>query len=505
MKGEALKNTDQLLQGALSDVTNGFNAELVDNYEKFGTTTDGRWTGKVVDNDDPDKLGRIKILIFGFYDELPKSALPWAVPDVGYIGGTNGSFIIPEIGTFVRGYFDQGDIQKPIYDSIAFSMQTALNMNSYKINNYDNLLIKNRELNNIIRKNNSNYKISNSNYEINEEEINNNNFNNENLGYIKVNENDINNISMKDNNYNISKTSNRENDPEFINNLINMNKYLNSELDKLKKELYLSSKQNTSNKEILANYIQQILGENKDKLNTELVGFLLDRIDKLEYQNFYLASKLENYILILNKYLDELCEYIDIIYDMRDVINDIPSKFYNEMTQDFFIVKNAINEKNDLLNKKYEEYNIFKNVLNTDDIMKNNAVFLMIGNKINDVKNLINNEKIPKDYSKILDEKIKQYENLINSPLEDENKSIIEKKLIINNDILEKQNSELRQLLKDIYSTPLITGEIKEKLIQALNEDTYNNNSGNPFSIYEDLLMMLNVQCSLNEAQLNHN
>ena len=382
-------------------------------------------------------------------------------------------------------------------------LQTELNLNSYKINNYDNLLNKNRELNNLVKKNNSVYnRISNSNYEINEEE-------NNNITNNKMNENDINNISMKDYNYNVSKTTNKENDNELVNNLINTNKYLNAELEKLKKELYLSSKQNTSNKEILANYIQQILGENKDKLNTELVGFLLDRIDKLEYQNFYLASKLENYILILNKYLDELCEYIDIIYDMRDVINDIPSKFYNEMTQDFFIVKNAINEKNDLLNKKYEEYNIFKNVLNTDDIMKNNAVFLMIGNKINDVKNLINNEKIPKDYSKILDEKIKQYENLINSPLEDENKSIIEKKLIINNDILEKQNSELRQLLKDIlkkdiYSTPLIDAEIKEKLNKIFNEESSDNIPKNAFTAYEDLLMMLNVQCSLNEAQLNH-
>ena len=383
-------------------------------------------------------------------------------------------------------------------------LENALNRNSYKINNYDNLLNENRELNNIIRKNNSNYKISNSNYEINEEE--NNNYNNK----IKLNENDINNISMKDNNYNLSKDINKEKDQELINNLINSNKYLNSELDKLKKELYLSSKQNISNKEVLANYIQQILGENKDKLNTDLISFLLDRIDKLEFQNFFLASKLENYILILNKYLDELCEYIDIIFDMRDVINDIPNKFYNDITQDFFIVKNAINEKNDLLNKKYEEYNVFKNVLNTDDIMKNNAVFLMLGNKVNDVKNLINNEKIPKDYSKILDEKIKQYEEIINSPTDDENKSIIEKKLIISNNILEKQNSELREILKDImakdiYSTPLITGEIKQKLIQALNEDYYNNISINPFSIYEDLLMMLNIQCSLNEAQLIHN
>ena len=384
-------------------------------------------------------------------------------------------------------------------------LQTELNLNSYKINNYDNLLNKNRALNNLLKKNNSVYnRISNSNYEINEEESNNININ-------KTNDNDINNISMKDYNYNITKTTNRENETELVNNLINSNKYLNAEIDKLKKELYLSSKQNTSNKEVLANYIQQILAENKDKLNTNLIGFLLDRIDKLEYQNYFLASKLENYILTLNKYLDDLCEYIDIIFDMRDIINDIPDKFYDELTQDFFIVKNAINEKNDLLNKKYEEYNSFKNILNTDDIPKNNAVFFMLGNKINDVQNIIITEKIPKDYSKLLDDKIKQYENIMNNPEEDQNKSIIEKKLIIHNNLLEKQNFELRQALKDImakdiYSTPLITGEIKEKLNKILNDENYNDNStSNPFSTFDDLLMMLHNQCMLNENQLNQN
>ena len=384
-------------------------------------------------------------------------------------------------------------------------LQTELNLNSYKINNYDNLLNKNRALNNLLKKNNSVYnRISNSNYEINEDESNNININ-------KTNDNDINNISMKDYNYNITKTSNRENETELVNNLINSNKYLNAEVDKLKKELYLSSKQNTSNKEVLANYIQQILTENKDKLNTDLIGFLLDRIDKLEYQNYFLSSKLENYILTLNKYLDDLCEYIDIIFDMRDIINDIPDKFYDELTQDFFIVKNAINEKNDLLSKKYEEYNSFKNILNTDDILKNNAVFFMLGNKINDVQNIIITEKIPKDYSKLLDEKIKQYENIMNNPEEEENKSIIEKKLIIHNNLLEKQNFELRQALKDImakdiYSTPLITGEIKEKLNKILNDENYNDNStSNPFSTFDDLLMMLHNQCMLNENQLNQN
>ena len=370
-------------------------------------------------------------------------------------------------------------------------LQNNLYLNTYKI--------KNNSIN-------SNFKINNSNYEINEEE-NNNNINSNN---IKIEDNNINNLSMKDNNYNLSKNSNGGNEQDLINNLINTNKYLNAEIDKLKKELYLSSKQNTNNKEVLANYIQQILGENKDKLNINSIEFLLDRIDKLEFQNYFLASKLENYILILNKYLDELCEYIDIIFDMRDIINDIPSKFYNELTQDFFIVKKAINEKQDLLNKKYEEYNVYKNILNTDDIMKNNTVFLMLGNKVNDVKNLINNEKIPKDYSKILDEKIKNYEEIINSPEDDENKSIIEKKLIITNNILEKQNSDLRQVLKeiiskDIYSTPLITSEIKEKLAQILNENNFIDISRNAFTTFEDLIMMLNAQCALNEAQLSHN
>ena len=395
-------------------------------------------------------------------------------------------------------------------------LQTTLNINSYKINNYDNIMSKNKELNNIIIKlknknNGSNMKINNSsNYEINEEENINNN-------YIKINENDINNISMKD--YNLSKNSNKENNNdinEIINNLMNTNKYLNSEIEQLKKELYLSSKQNTSNKEVLANYIQQTLDENKDKLNLNLIQFLLDRNDKLEYQNFFLASKLENYILIINQYIDDLCEYIDIIYDMKDVINDIPNRFYKDLNQDFFIVKNEINEKLDLLNKKYEEYNAFKNVINTDDISKNNTVFLLLGNKINDVNNLIYNEKIPKDYSKILDEKIKNYESLINNDILQENKNLIEKKLIISNNLLEKQNSELRLILKDIlandiYSTPVINSEIKERLKQILNEENNENNSdnilsyNNAFCSYEDLLMMINVQCSLNEAQLNLN
>ena len=344
----------------------------------------------------------------------------------------------------------------------------------------------------------------------------NNKYNNNNLNVIKYNNSGdsldvINDAKLKDEiNW---KNYNKESEPEIINLLINRNKYLNGEIDKLKRELYLSSKQNTSNKELLANYIQQILNEHKGELNTELIKFLLDRIDKLEYQNYFLASKIENYIIIMNQYIEELCEYIDIIFDLGNLINDIPENVINQNTnEDFFIVRDTLNNKRELLNKKYEEYNNFKNILNTNDALKNNDVFIMLGNKVNDINTLINDDKLSKQYTKIIDEKIKKYENVMNPNNTEDNKNLIEKELIISNNILEKKNSQLRQILKDIlandiYSTPVINSEIKEKLIDILNEE--NNERGkdpsiaNNFCSYEDLVMMLNTQSYLIENQLN--
>ena len=412
-------------------------------------------------------------------------------------------------------------------------LENTLNSNSYKINNYDNLVNENKELNYLIskmKKTYSNDHINNnlSNYEINDEEDN-NNINKRNtpeqiLKYIKNNtdtkhsnyndeikyNNSKNNFDINNNNLSKKGSSykniNKDSDPEIINQLLNKNKYLSEEIDKLKRELYLSSKQNTSNKEILANYIQQMLNEHKDELNTELIKFLLDRIDKLEYQNYFLASKMENYIIIMNQYIEELCEYIDIIFDLGNVINDIPDNIIEQnVNEDFFLVRDTLNNKRDLLNKKYEEYNLFKNNLNTDDALKNNEVFIMLGNKVNDINNLINNDKISKEYSKIIDEKMKKYENFVKSNNPEENKNFIEKELLITNNILEKKNSELRQVLKDIlandiYSTPVINSEIKEKLIKILNNPEQEKNTS---SLYEDLIMMLNAQCFLNENLMN--
>ena len=118
-------NTNRLLDDAMSNLKSGFEQSIISNDDFNPDFMDDRWTGKVIDNNDPDKLGRVKVLIFGYYDELAENALPWAIPDLSYVGGTNGNFVIPEIGTILRGYFDQDDIQKPIFDSVAFSQATA--------------------------------------------------------------------------------------------------------------------------------------------------------------------------------------------------------------------------------------------------------------------------------------------------------------------------------------------------------------------------------------------
>jgi len=73
------------------------------------------FVGKVVNNNDPDKLGKCQILVYGQLDGIPDSDLPWAVPDFTFIGSTIGSFIVPEIGSIVNVYFRDNDVYFPHY------------------------------------------------------------------------------------------------------------------------------------------------------------------------------------------------------------------------------------------------------------------------------------------------------------------------------------------------------------------------------------------------------
>lgn len=77
-------------------------------YDKF-------FVAKVTNNNDPDKLGRCQVMVYGQFDGIPESDLPWAVPDFTFIGSSIGSFIVPEIGSIVNVYFKDNDVYLPHY------------------------------------------------------------------------------------------------------------------------------------------------------------------------------------------------------------------------------------------------------------------------------------------------------------------------------------------------------------------------------------------------------
>lgn len=98
---------------------------MVDNL-KFA----GIYRAKVLDNDDPDKLGRIKVEIYPVLigEETARSLdgvegiavdnLPWAVPAMPLFVGAGegfGGFAIPEEDSFVFIFFEGGDVYQPVY------------------------------------------------------------------------------------------------------------------------------------------------------------------------------------------------------------------------------------------------------------------------------------------------------------------------------------------------------------------------------------------------------
>ena len=76
-----------------------------------------RWMGVVEDTNDPDKLGRCKVRIFGIHSdnlqEVPTDHLPWASAE--YPLNSSSQFAVPVEGTYVFGYFPDGSsAQAPI-------------------------------------------------------------------------------------------------------------------------------------------------------------------------------------------------------------------------------------------------------------------------------------------------------------------------------------------------------------------------------------------------------
>ena len=86
-------------------------------HEKPATTFSGMFRGIVEDNLDPNKAGRVKIRVFGVYDDIPLDDIPWAEYADPLMGGQAGfgGIIVPDIDTKVWVFFEQGNHMYPVY------------------------------------------------------------------------------------------------------------------------------------------------------------------------------------------------------------------------------------------------------------------------------------------------------------------------------------------------------------------------------------------------------
>jgi uncharacterized protein involved in type VI secretion and phage assembly len=85
---------------------------LVSMAETMRSRFYGKYRGKVVDVNDPDKLGRITAEV---PEILQQEISPWALPAAGFAGPGHGLVLIPEVGDGVWIEFEAGDPSRPIW------------------------------------------------------------------------------------------------------------------------------------------------------------------------------------------------------------------------------------------------------------------------------------------------------------------------------------------------------------------------------------------------------
>lgn len=74
------------------------------------------WVGEVTNTGDPLQLGRVKIKVFGKYDELEEEVIPWAIP---YNQLSSGTVYIPKVGEICNVFFENGDENIPFFMGIS--------------------------------------------------------------------------------------------------------------------------------------------------------------------------------------------------------------------------------------------------------------------------------------------------------------------------------------------------------------------------------------------------
>jgi len=76
------------------------------------------YVGVVEDNEDPHKVGRLRIRVPELYGTIAKEKLPWANPTMPFGGSGYGIFMIPKVGAKVRVKLFRGHPWFPIWTGV---------------------------------------------------------------------------------------------------------------------------------------------------------------------------------------------------------------------------------------------------------------------------------------------------------------------------------------------------------------------------------------------------
>jgi hypothetical protein len=80
--------------------------------------TNGFFRAKVVDNNDPQQLGRIKVKVYPIMEDTDDAGCPFAMPC-----WNGGILYIPPVNSWVWVFFEGNDVEKPVW----FGMSTPFN------------------------------------------------------------------------------------------------------------------------------------------------------------------------------------------------------------------------------------------------------------------------------------------------------------------------------------------------------------------------------------------
>jgi len=79
-------------------------------WVKKGYKIDGFYRGRVVSNEDPLQLGRVKVKVCPWFEEVRDEDCPWAEP-----AWQGGILYVPPRNAWVWVFFEGGDVEKPVW------------------------------------------------------------------------------------------------------------------------------------------------------------------------------------------------------------------------------------------------------------------------------------------------------------------------------------------------------------------------------------------------------